>query len=453
MNKQIFKSIWMVAILVFISSLIFIMGISYNYFSAVQKHQLRAETELAAQGVSLSGMDFFRGLDTVNYRITWIDSDGTVLYDSEADTVNMENHLEREEVKAALADGYGESDRYSSTLADKQLYAAKLLPDGTVLPLSMIHLAVWTLILGFAQPICIVALISLALSFFLASRLSKKIVEPINKIDLENPKQYLGHENYKEIEPLLYHIFNQQEQLKRDQEQIKKASLIRQEFTANVSHELRTPLHAISGYAELLEKGLVKSEDVLAFTSKIRSESLRMTRLVEDIIDLTKLDGDGAEIAFEDCDLLRISENALDSLEVAASAAEVNLSVNGVSTIIQGVPQMLYSIIYNLCDNAIKYNRPKGNVKVTVTGGKYFATITVEDNGIGIPEESQNRIFERFYRVDKSRSKEVGGTGLGLSIVKHSILKHHGTIEVTSKEGYGSKFTVTIPNQQNQDNK
>lgn len=332
MSSKIFKGIWIVALSVFLASLVFIMGISYNYFTGIQKSQLKNVTELAAQGAADAGMSYFDDLNAEGYRITWIGADGSVLYDSEADTATMVNHMEREEVKEALAQGYGESARYSDTLSDKQLYAAKRLPDGSVVRLSVVQVAVWALILGFAQPICFVILIALILAFVLASRIAKKIVQPINDIDLSKPEQYYGKENYKEVEPLLRHIAAQQTQLKRDQEQIEKTSLIRQEFTANVSHELKTPLHAISGYAELLENGMVKEEDIRPFAGKIRSESSRMTKLVEDIIELSRLDNGGAEMEREDCDLLRIAENAADSLDAAAFAMNVSVSVEGTDT-------------------------------------------------------------------------------------------------------------------------
>ena len=445
MSSKIFKGIWIVALSVFLSSLIFIMGISYNYFTGLQKRQLRNETELAAQGVAKSGMNYFDDLSTDGYRITWIGADGSVLYDNEADTATMENHMEREEVRQALAEGYGESARYSSTLSDKQLYAAKRLPDGSVVRLSIVQMAVWALILGFAQPICIVVLIALVLTFVLASRIAKKIVKPINEIDLDKPEQYYGKENYKEVEPLLLHIAAQRNQLKKDQEQIEKTALIRQEFTANVSHELKTPLHAISGYAELLENGMVKEEDIKPFAGKIRSESSRMTKLVEDIIELTKLDHGGAEVEWEDCNLLRISENAVDSLDAAASARNVSVSVEGTDAPIKGIPQTLYSIVYNLCDNAIKYNHDGGSVSVEIRPQNKDIVLTVRDTGVGIPEECQDRVFERFYRVDKSRSKEVGGTGLGLSIVKHAVMIHGGRIKINSEIGKGTEFVVTFP--------
>ena len=446
MSNKIFKGIWIVALSVFLASLVFIMGISYNYFTGLQKSQLRNETELAAQGVAESGMNYFDDLSTEGYRITWIGADGSVLYDNEADTATMENHMEREEVKQALAGGYGESTRYSDTLSVKQLYAAKRLPDGSIVRLSIVQLAVWSLLLGFAQPICIVILIALILTFVLASHIAKKIVKPINEIDLDKPEQYYGKENYKEVEPLLMHIAAQRNQLKEDQEQIEKTALIRQEFTANVSHELKTPLHAISGYAELLENGMVKEDDIKPFAGKIRNESSRMTKLVEDIIELTKLDNGGAEMEWEDCNLLRIAENAVDSLDAAASALNITVSVDGTDAPIKGIPQALYSIVYNLCDNAIKYNHAGGSVSVDVRPQKNDTVLTVKDTGVGIPEECQDRIFERFYRVDRSHSTEVGGTGLGLSIVKHAVMIHGGRIKINSEIGKGTEFVVTIQN-------
>lgn len=444
MSRKIFTAIWGAALAVFLASLVFIMGVSYNYFTGVQMKQLHAETALAAQGVTLSGTDYLDGLSG-DCRITWVAADGTVLFDNEADASRMENHLEREEIRQALQTGTGEARRYSPTLADRQLYAAQRLPDGSVLRLSAVQLALWSLVLGFAQPICLVALLALALSFFLASRLTKKIVAPINAIDPDNPMQYYERDEYREVEPLLRRIAAQQAQLRRDRAEIERASLIRQEFTANVSHELKTPLHAISGYAELLESGLAKPEDVKPFAGKIRSESCRMTKLVEDIIDLTRLDAGGADYVFEPCDLLRIAENAVDSLQSEAAGQSITLSLRGESAPMSGVPQLLHSIVYNLCDNAIKYNRPGGRVDVNVAPEGEKVVLRVSDTGVGIPKDSIDRIFERFYRVDKSRSKAVGGTGLGLSIVKHAALIEKADVRVESEPGDGSAFTVTFP--------
>lgn len=445
MSRKIFKTIWIVAFVVFIASLFLIMGISYDYFTGVQKNQLKIETSLAANGVEKSGADYFEGLDTEEYRITWIDSDGTVLYDSDANAESMENHLSREEVSEALETGYGDSSRMSSTIAEEQYYAAQRLSDGTVIRIAVDQMTVWSVVLGFAPQICAVIIIALVVSLILASRLAKKIVEPVNRIDLDNPEEYLGKENFKEVEPLLVRIIKQQEQLKGDKAEIENASLIRQEFTANVSHELKTPLHAISGYAELLENGMVKNADIKPFAAKIRSESVRMTNLVEDIIDLTRLDGGGADMNWEECDLCRIVENALDSLSSAAAEKGVELEKDLQPATMRGVPQHLYSIIYNLCDNGIKYNHDGGKVKVKIRNNSDGILLSVKDTGIGIPKESQNRIFERFYRVDKSRSQDVGGTGLGLSIVKHAVIIHKGTIMVNSSPGKGAEFTVVFP--------
>ena len=444
MSKRIFRAIWTASIVVFLAALVLIMGASYRYFTGVQMQQLKNETILAAQGVAISGMDYLDDLEGLDYRVTWIDSDGTVIYDNSANQDEMENHIEREEIQEAIATGYGESMRRSGTLSDKELYSAVKLPDGSVLRLSITQMAAWSLVLGLGQPICFVILIALILSVVLAARLTKRIVEPINNIDLDDPMADIDAEEYQEIVPLLHRIHSQKEQLIRNQKEIEKAALIRQEFSANVSHELKTPLHAISGYAELLENEMVKEGDIKPFAGKIREESNRMTKLVEDIIDLTRLDS-GSIMQWEDCDLYRIAENAVDSLEAVAAAKDVEIKLCGESAPMRGVPQQLYSIIYNLCDNAIKYNHLGGSVHVEITRNEQGTILRVTDTGIGIPEESRDRIFERFYRVDKSRSKEVGGTGLGLSIVKHAVLLHGGRIEVKSNLGQGTQFCVFLP--------
>lgn len=445
MKRRIFKAIWVVAIVVFLASFLFILGIGYSYFSDVQFRHLRDQSRLVKEGVILGGQDYIDSLDPINYRITWIQSDGTVSYDSRADINKMNNHADRPEFIQAMETGYGESSRFSDTLAERQIYSAHRLPDGSVIRVSFTHVAMWALIPAFSQPILGVLILGLIVSLFITAQVAKKITEPINEIDPDNPTQYYDRHDYKEVEPLLRRIAHQQSQLKSDRSAIERASLIRQEFTANVSHELKTPLHAISGYAELLEKGMVRTEDIQPFASKIRTESGRMTKLVEDIIDLTRLDNGESEATWESCDLYRIAENAIDSLETAAEASNVEISLTGGSTPIRGVPQDLYSIVYNLCDNAVKYNKPGGRVDVTITSGPREIRLSVKDTGIGIPEESRERIFERFYRVDKSRSKKAGGTGLGLSIVKHAALTHRARIELKSKVGEGSEFIVIFP--------
>lgn len=445
MSKKIFRSIWLAALVVLVLSLVLIMGVLYSYFTGVQQNQLRMGTEVVAQGVTLNGSDFFTDLTAEDYRITWIAADGTVLYDNENEADQMENHLAREEVQQALQNGTGESSRYSDTLASRSLYCARLLPDGTVIRLSVQQHSVWVLLVGFAQPICVILLLALVLSFILAARLSRVIVEPINSINLDEPQKYVGQEEYSEIEPLLRRMALQQAQIRQDQDKLEKSSQIRQEFTANVSHELKTPLHAISGYAELMENGMVKQQDIRPFAHKIRQEALRLTALVEDIINLTRLDGGAAGMQRQPVDLYRVAENAADSLQTAAAEAGVTLTLRGEPAVVEGVPPVLYSMIFNLCDNAIKYNRVGGSVMVQVGNYPEDIRVTVVDTGIGIPEESRERIFERFYRVDKSRSKEVGGTGLGLSIVKHAAMIHHAEITMDSTAGKGTTFTVIFP--------
>ncbi len=449
MRTKIFRSIWLVLVSALLISYALIVGLLYNHFTDEQLAQLRNETKLVSQAVVLNGLDFFDKLGTTDFRITWITADGKVLYDNEADEQAMENHLEREEIRDALQNGYGESRRYSSTLLEQQLYTAQKLPDGTVLRLSVTQTTIWNLFLRFLLPLGAILVIEVILSFVLASSLSRRIVEPLNELNLDSPLENADHEAYTEILPLLRRLDDQHKQLAKDREELEKTSLIRQEFTANASHELKTPLHVISGYAELLESGMVPTEESRRlFAGKIRTESQRMSKLVEDIIDLSQLDGGGVGMTRESTDLYRIAVNAVESLESTAADAGVTLSVSGESAIIYGVPQVLYSIIYNLCSNAIHYSDRGDSALVTVRDFPDHALLTVSDNGIGIPEEDLDRIFERFYRVDKSHSKEVGGTGLGLSIVKHAAKVHDAEISVKSKLGKGSVFTVKFPKKQ-----
>ena len=446
MRGKIFRSIWLVLILVLTVSFGLTMGLLYSHFTDEQLAQLRNETKLVAEAVTLNSRDYFDRLGQTDFRITWITADGKILFDNEADSQVMENHLEREEIRDALRNGYGESRRYSSTLFERQLYTAERLPDGTVLRLSITQATIWNLFFRFLFPIVCVILIALMLSLVLASYLSRRIVEPLNSLDLDAPLKNSGQEAYEEIMPLLTRLNDQHIQLAKDREELEKTSLIRQEFTANASHELKTPLHVISGYAELLEGGMVTTEESRRlFAGKIRTESQRMSKLVEDIIDLSRLDGGGIGMPRELTDLYRIAQNAAESLAVTAESAGVSLLVKGESTILYGIPHILYSIIYNLCSNAINYSDRGGHVTISVHNLPGIAELTVADDGIGIPADDLDRIFERFYRVDKSHSKEVGGTGLGLSIVKHAARIHNAQIQVQSELGKGSVFTLKFP--------
>lgn len=449
MTKRIFRSICLAAFIVFIATLVLIMGVLYDYFSDVQQNQLRMQTLLASQGVSHERSDYFNHLETRNFRITWIDETGKVLYDSQSDTAQMENHLERKEIKEAFLQGYGESRRYSVTLLERALYCAQLLEDGTVLRISVTQSTILTLLLGMTQPICIVIFAAIILSVLLALRLSQKIVKPLNELNLDEP---LSNKEYDELSPLLKRIDSQQKQLQwqeaelqRRQKELDATGQMRREFTANVSHELKTPLHAISGYAELLKNGLVESKDTIPFAKKIYAEAQRMVQLVEDIIHLSHLDEGAHDMKREKVDLYALAETVMHSLEPEATALGITLKLSGETAIINGIPQLLHSIIYNLCDNAIKYNHKEGVATITVKRDETSVWISVSDTGIGIEPEHQERIFERFYRVDKSHSKEVGGTGLGLSIVKHATKIHNARIDLYSIKDEGTTITVSFP--------
>ena len=550
MTKRIYKAICAAALGVFVVTMLLIMGVLYNYFSSVQQRQLRSQTALAVQGAEQLGMDYFDGLSDEDVRITWVAANGDVLYDSASDSDVMENHLQREEIQSALATGFGESARYSSTMLKQYLYCAQKLSDGTVLRLSVSHNSVWVLLLGMLQPILIVIAVAAVLSFLLASRLSKRIVDPMNKLNLDEP---LENEGYDELSPLLRRIYSQQQHLKEQQAtltrkqneleaivghleegmilldksckvitanqaalrlldarasniagldllmlsrnlvlaeavqeamdgrsatrktephgktiqiqaaavgqqdemsgvavvlfditQSEQAEQRRREFTANVSHELKTPLQSISGYSELLMRGMARQEDIQPFAQRIYGETQRLIQLVQDIINLSQLD-EGSSYQWQQANLFAIAAEVTGSLEHFAEEKQVRLTLEGSDTMLRGVPELLRGIVYNLTDNAIKYNHPGGSVTVTVSRQKDGAVLTVNDTGIGIPEGEQDRIFERFYRVDKSRSKEVGGTGLGLSIVKHAAFLHKAAIDVTSQLGAGTTIQVRFP--------
>ncbi len=557
MTKKIFRSICIVSVAVFLASLVLIMGVLYAYFSDQQKSRLVTQTSLVSTAVEQGGLDYLKGLPADDTRITWISADGSVLFDSKADSSGMENHLEREEIKEALLTGTGESSRYSKTLTERQYYAATRLSDGTVIRLSVSQMTWWGLLFSMLQPILIVAVIVVVLSLVLAFRLSKRIIDPLNKLNLDDLRE---EDTYEELSSLVRRIRTQQKQLKRQEAELKqkkdefdtatrqmnegiillnengciisinesasrllgisrycigkdlllfnnsfdlqellrvsiagnhaeknivigerryqmnaspvitdgkvtgvalilfditekeKAEETRREFTANVSHELKTPLQTISGCAELMAGGMVKAEDVPKFSGQIYNEAHRMISLVDDIIKLSHLDEGAEDMKWEKTDIYEIASLTVRNLTPVAKDAGVELTLEGEATEIDGIPALLSGIVYNLCDNAIKYNRRGGSVFVKVTGDDNNAVLSVRDTGIGIPPEAQERIFERFYRVDKSRSKSVGGTGLGLSIVKHAAKLHNAKIEVHSVLDEGTTITVIFPKERSQDN-
>ena len=442
MTKRIFASIGTVAILVFLASLLLILTVLHGYYFNVQKEQMKLQVSLVAEGVELSGVEYLKELAPEEHRITWISADGKVLYDTDEDETGMENHLDREEVEEAFKTGYGESSRISSTMTQRLFYSAKKLSDGTVIRISDARNSIWLLLFGILQPLLLVSVFAILISLFLAHRLSKKIVEPINQLDLDHPMETT---DYPEIIPLQKRLAKQQEQIARDKEKLENISTIQRDFTANVSHELKTPIQTISGYAELMQNGMVKEEDLPRVADRLYSESRRMGQLVEDILELSRLENDIETPAREAVDVYTVAQNAVESLAIKAEQSDVTLELTGDHVDIIGVPEQVHAILYNLCDNAIRYNRPGGSVSVRVSGDNVDAVIEVADTGIGSPESDYDRIFERFYQVDKSHSRKVGGTGLGLAIVQYAVGTHNGSIHVESVENAGSTFTVTLP--------
>ena len=547
MTKKIFKAIALVAGIMLIACLLIIVDCLYEYFCSVQENELKDMLDVASKAVSSDGSSFLTRLKSNRFRLTWIAADGSVIYDTQ--TGELENHMERAEVKEAMQNGEGESRRYSSTLMEKTIYYAKRLDDGTVLRISTSSATAGKLLLGMLRPIVIVLIAALVLSHIFADRLAKRIVEPLNALDLDRP---LENDAYEELSPLLNRINRQHMQIARQLEDLNKkkdefeqitesmqeglvlldqkgtilsinkaarslflaneecigkdfitiersygvisaiqqavrsghaeermeqggriyqlditriesaakpvgavilsfditeqenAEQNRREFTANVSHELKTPLQGIIGSAELIENGMVKPEDMPRFVGHIRTEAQRLVTLIADIIRLSQLD-EGHELPMEGVDMLCVASDAAAQLKAAAEAKHISMSIEGEACTVYGARSLLYEVAYNLIDNAIKYNRENGVVDIKVSRENKKVKLTVSDTGIGIAPEHQQRIFERFYRVDKSHSKASGGTGLGLSIVKHAVQYHHGEIKLKSELNKGSEITVALP--------
>ena len=556
MSKKIFRSILAVAAAVLLANLVIILGCLYRYFGDVQANQLKDELRLAAYAVEANGLAYLEKLTghdsrytwMPEYRLTWIAADGTVLFDTNESAKDMVNHGDRLEVQEALSAGESSSVRYSDTWARRTLYYARALDDGTVLRISIRQATAPALALAMLWPILLIGIFAALLSSALASRMAKRIVQPLNALNLDHP---LENDAYEELYPLLRRIQQQRGQINAQVQELRtradefeqiigsmneglivldqKGTIIcinpaaqrlfgtdrscvrkdfltvdrshemsqailtalengrsetrterngrkiqfdisriesdsavigtvllafdvteqafaeraRREFTANVSHELKTPLQSIMGSAELLENGLVRPEDVPQFTGTIRKESARLVALVDDIIHLSQLD-EGIAPERTMVDLLETAEDAVSVLRNYAWERGIHISVTGDHVQVDGVRSFLHEMIYNLCENAIKYNVDEGSVEIAVSIGKQGPEVTVKDTGIGIPPEYQSRVFERFFRVDKSRSKASGGTGLGLSIAKHIAQYHNAKIMLKSEMGVGTAVTVTF---------
>ena len=546
MTNKIFRSIITVAMTVLAASLLLATTFLYDYFNKSQVTQLKEELSLVATNVDKVGTEYFDNFDSSVFRFTLVSANGTVLYDTQVDASEMENHLDREEITEALEGGSGSSARYSSTLTERTFYEAIRLENGNILRISVSQVTVGALILGMLPAICAIVLISIVVALVLSHKMAKSIVKPLNELDLENPAE---NDAYEELTPILTKINKQHKQITRQMQELRQKSdefeqitasmneglvlldkkgmilsinaaakklfgaddnavgcdfLIvdrsvdmssaiekaldgkhsefreerngseyqfvinhtetdgktvgvvilcfdvtetafaernRKEFTANVSHELKTPIQSIIGSAELLENGLVKPEDTKRFVGNIKNEATRLVSLINDIIRLSQLDEDSEPLT-ETIDLYDVATEVIEVLTVAAAKRQVELQLNGEPCVMNGIRRYLYEIIYNLCDNAIRYNKEGGKVMIDLKNEEGNIVLSVSDTGIGIPAEHQSRIFERFYRVDKSHSKETGGTGLGLSIVKHAVAYHGGTIKLDSMVGKGTTITV-----------
>ena len=550
MTKKIFKSIMFVCALVLTVGLAAVMGILYSNFDGQMRKELSKEAAYLAYGVEQQGVDYLKNIKDKSARITYIDQDGTVLFDNEADVSEMKNHSDRTEFQKAEKYGAGESSRYSDTLSEKTIYYALRLKDGTVLRVSGTQDSVLALVENLIFPLCGLLCLMLILSGIMASAISKRIVKPINELDLESPKE---NQIYEELSPLLSKIHRQnreiQNQLELAKQQQEEFSLItenmqeglividkytmilsanssawnlfhmdrvrqgesvycldreeefrhaieqvlsgehtelvlklngsdiqlianpvirdkktegavvllvnvteklereslRREFSANVSHELKTPLTSISGFAEIMQGGLVKCEDIPQFAGRIYKESQRLLQLVEDVIQISQLDEEKTSYTWEPVDVYQVCKNAFESLKEKAKRLNVHLYICGEYMKMEAVRTLLEEAVYNVCDNAIKYNRNDGSVSVFLTQTAQEIQIVVKDTGVGITKEDQDRVFERFYRVDKSHSKEIGGTGLGLSIVKHAVGALKGSVMLRSEEGNGTEICMKFP--------
>ncbi len=441
MNKKIFRFTFLTTLFALIAAAVFVIGILFDTFENQIRTEVESEAGYIAQAVENEGISFLESLDNTDRRITLVNPDGTVVFDNQADASSLDNHAGREEIKQAMETGTGMSVRYSKTLTEKTLYYAVKLSDGSILRVSTNQYTVFTIVMGLLQPILFILLAVLIITAVLSSRVSKSIVKPINDLDLENPE---NNETYEELTPLLRKISDQKCTISKQIAELSKRDETRREFTANVSHELKTPLTSISGFAELMKNGDVPQEVASDFSKSIYDETQRLISLVNDIIELSELDEKNIPLEKEDVDLYELSGKIIDRLKSEAAKKNVSLNLIGGSAKVCGVRKILDEMVYNLCDNAIKYNKENGTVDVIVNDADKKVYLTVRDTGIGIGAEHKPRVFERFYRVDKSRSKQVGGTGLGLAIVKHGAMYHNAEITLESAEGKGTSVTLAF---------
>lgn len=435
MKKKINIQMMYIVLLAIFATLFALIGVFYNLFQQEIFDDLRAYTVIL-QEADLKNIvkneTFISEADGL--RITVVSEDGTVLYDNIAEEAQMENHAERCEIAEAIRTGKGQNIRKSETLSESMYYYAVKMDGGNILRVAKKSSSAFHFIISSLPVIILVLLILLLVCSTLSRALAKSIVEPIEKMaeDMDRMDQV---ESYPELKPLLQTI-------NRQHADILKSANMRQEFTANVSHELKTPLTSISGYSELIENGMVNEQDTIRFGKEIHRSANRLLTLIDDILRLSELDATSESQQFEQVDLYELAQVCVEMLQVNAKKSRVTLKLSGQRRLVYGNKQMLDEVIYNLCDNAIRYNVEDGNVCVTVDEEDDTVFLSVRDTGIGIAPEHQERIFERFYRVDKSRSKETGGTGLGLAIVKHIAALHHAQIQIDSRIGEGTEIKI-----------
>lgn len=442
MSKRIFLNMFIISSVVIALTTILTVVIVYKSFSNQNIAALKGELTATSSGVELNGVAFLKSLSG-KHRITLVDSSGKVLFDNRNDINSLGNHNDREEIREARENGTGYSERYSDTLSRKTINVTKLLNNGDVLRLSKDMSTVWSTLMDTIFPMICVMVFAILIAAYMAGRVSKAVTTPINQIDLNEPDR---EKIYDEIEHLIDKIIKQNNQIDKQIEQLnmehEKQDNLRRDFTANVSHELKTPLTSISGFAEIIQNGMVKEEDITRFAGKIHSEAQRLIILVGDIIKLSQLDGKDIAVKMEPIDLYETSQAVMGHLEAAAEKRNIKMFLSGKHLVITGAEQIIEEMIFNLIDNAIKYNKTGGKIYVNILKNDDGINLSVEDTGIGIKDEDIGRIFERFYRADKSHSKEIGGTGLGLSIVKHGANFHNAKVFVKSKYKEGTKITI-----------
>ena len=415
--------------------------VMYDKFGVSMRQSVRDEVEYIRAGIDAAGLDYLeKNVKEINAtRITVTDPHGKVLYESEKAADKMENHGERPELIQAKKTGYGEVVRFSETLSEQTFYCAVELENGNILRVARKMDSVFKTLFSSFTLLGFITLGILILEFFLVQKQTKDLIKPINELDLEHP---LKEVKYEELRPLLGRVDQQNKQIVQQMQELKEAEAMRREFSANVSHELKTPLMSISGYAELMMNGMVGADKVPEFSGRIYHEASRLSSLVSDIIQLSRLDEKNSDMPFEAVDIYELAEDIVLHLKIAAEKRKIQLLLEGEHVVVRGVRQVLYEMFYNITDNAIRYTDEGGKVLVFAGQNGKHPCYYVEDNGIGIPKNEQKRIFERFYRVDKSHSRQTGGTGLGLSIVKHGAILHKAKINLESEPGKGTKMEL-----------